>query len=128
MKVLSSPAFAMQPPTRPMAAATPARATATPPTPASSARSGWLLHNGIKVDTVEGFMEKLPRTYEFMIGRIEQKAVDLLEHTTEHLQLNQKTLEWIRHGNRQPKQVVTEETLNVWKGFVKERANYASSN
>ncbi len=40
MKVLASPAFAMQPPTRPMAAATPARATATPPTPASSARSG----------------------------------------------------------------------------------------
>ena len=42
MKLLSSPAFAMQPPTRNVSAATPARATSTPPTPASSARSGQL--------------------------------------------------------------------------------------
>ena len=115
MKVLASPAFAMQPPTRNVSAATPARATATPPTPASSARNGYLLHNGFNVESVADFMEKLPRTYDLMRGRIEQKAVDLLKHTTEHLQLNQKTLEWIRHGQRQPKQAVTDQTLNEWR-------------
>jgi hypothetical protein len=67
MKVLSSPAFAMQPPTRNVSAATPPRATATPPTPASSARNGLFYSNGCQgnklVENFEAFKILLLRLH-----------------------------------------------------------------
>ncbi len=116
MKVLASPAFAMQPPTRNVSAATPARATATPPTPASSARSGLLLDNMLVVSNLRDFMVRVKQLgnseYTSLINRIQRMATHLLDHETEDLNINGTTLEWILHARRPSPQVaVTETTL-----------------
>jgi len=113
MKVLASPAFAMQPPTRNVSAATPARAAATPPTPASSARSGLLLDNMLVVSNLRDFMVRVKQLgnseYTSLINRIQRMATHLLDHETEDLNINGTTLEWIRHGRRPI--ALTEQTL-----------------
>ena len=102
MKVLASPAFAMQPPTRNVSAATPARATATPPTPASSARSGWLSFNKVAEPsaTVPAFMAKLGElnlSGAFM-ALIEELAGQLGKNSKKHLDLSGNNLYLIEAG------------------------------
>jgi len=92
MKVLSSPSFAVQRPTRQAASAPPARSA----TPASSARSGWLLHNGMRIDTVEKFMAEVTKLgnskYTSWKERIQKIATDLLNNDTLHLMIEDEKL------------------------------------
>ena len=102
MKVLASPAFAMQPPTRNVSAATPARATATPLTPASSARSGWFSFDKVAEPsaTVRAFMAKLGElnlSGAFM-ALIEELAGQLGKNSEKHLDLSGNTLSLIETG------------------------------
>jgi hypothetical protein len=81
MKVLSSPAFAMQPPTRNVSAATPARATATPPTPASSARNGLLKVievRGTTTTTPIKLLDLLIRNHPGLRGDVYKELKDAL--------------------------------------------------
>ena len=102
MKVLASPAFAMQPPTRNVSAATPARATATPPTSASSARSGWLSFNKLAQLHIEvpAFMETLDKLNlsAAFNALIRELADQFKTNSKKHLDLSGNTLSLIEPG------------------------------